>query len=128
MTMARVFRRVVVLAVIAVAALVPLPAWSQKYTPEEAPDHIGETATVCGVVMSPKFASKSKGQPTFLNLDRPYPNHIFTVLIWGKDRAKFGQPEVDFADKRICAQGLIAEFRGRPEIIVSDPAQLSIDR
>jgi antitoxin HicB len=44
-------------------------------------------------VASTIFAAHSKGQPTFLNLDQPYPTHIFTALIWGSDRPKFGQPE-----------------------------------
>ena len=73
MGVACILRRVVVPAVIAIAALLPLSAWPEEYTAQEAADHIGDTATVCGVVMSPKFASKSKGQPTFLNLDRPLP-------------------------------------------------------
>jgi hypothetical protein len=34
----------------------------------------------------------------FLNLDQPYPREVFTVLIWGSDRAKFGTPEVDNRD------------------------------
>ena len=42
--------------------------------------------TVCGIVASAHYAASSKGQPTFVNLDKPYPNQIFTVLIWGSDR------------------------------------------
>jgi hypothetical protein len=36
----------------------------------------------------------SKGHPTFLNLDEPNPKEVFTILIWGSDRAKFGTPEM----------------------------------
>jgi hypothetical protein len=38
--------------------------------PEEA-QHIGENTCVCGVVASTHYASPSKSQPTFLNLDKP---------------------------------------------------------
>jgi hypothetical protein len=106
----------------------PQLSWAQEYTAEQAPAHIGQTATVCGRVVSPKFALKSKGQPTFLNLDRPFPNHIFTVVIWSTDRSKFGQPEIDLANKRICAHGLIVLFKGRPEIIARDSSQITVDR
>ena len=41
-------------------------------------------------VASAHYAERSKGQPTFINLDKPYPNAPFTVLIWGSDRGKFG--------------------------------------
>jgi hypothetical protein len=73
----------------------------------EAAKHVGERATVCGVVASASYVSSSKGQPTFLNLDKPYPNPIFTALIWGDDRSKFDQPEVKLRDKRICTTGTI---------------------
>jgi hypothetical protein len=94
-------------------------------TPQQAPDHVGETATVCGIVASATFAARLKGAPTFLNLDTPYPDHIFTALIWGRDRPKFRQPEVQYRDKRVCVTGSIKMFRGRPEIIVKEPSQIS---
>ena len=37
----------------------------------EASKHIGETATVCGTVASANYATRSRGKPTFLNLDKP---------------------------------------------------------
>jgi len=82
--------------------------------------------TVCGLVVSSKFAMRSKGQLTFLNLDRPYPSHIFTVIILGKDRVKFGRPDLTFAGKRICVWGLIADYEGRPEMMATDPAQITV--
>lgn len=57
----------------------------QKITAADAKNHMGEEATVCGYVASARFASSTRGQPTFLNLEKPYPNQIFTVLIWGVD-------------------------------------------
>jgi hypothetical protein len=53
-------------------------------------------ATVCGSVVSTHYAPGTKGQPTFLNLDKPYPNQVFTVLIWGESRSKFGTPESEY--------------------------------
>jgi hypothetical protein len=43
-------------------------------------------------VASAKYAENSRGQPTFLNLDLPYPDHIFTAVIWSEDRAAFDEP------------------------------------
>lgn len=93
-------------------------------TPVQAQEHIEETATVCGVVASAIFASRTKGHPTFLNLDQSYPNHIFTVLIWGRDRLKFGQPEVVYKGKRLCVTGRITAFGGIHQIVVRDPGQI----
>jgi len=109
------------------AALLPShAAWSEPYAAEDAASHVGEMGTVCGLVVSSKFAVKSKGQLTFLNLDRPHPHHVFTVVIWGKDRPKFGKPDQAFAGKRICVSGLIADFEGRPEMMATEPAQITL--
>ena len=94
-------------------------------TAAQAKDHVGENATVCGIVASATFAARTKGQPTFLNLDKSYPDHIFSVVIWGSDRPKFHQPEVLYRGKRLCVTGYIKIFRGRPEIIVKELSQIS---
>ena len=60
-----------------------------QITASEAIHHVGETATVCGKVASTRYARRSTGKPTFLNLDKPYPDQILTAVIWGKDRNKF---------------------------------------
>jgi micrococcal nuclease len=71
----------------------------------EAAKHIGEKAIVCGKVASTHYAARTRGEPTFINLDKPYPNQIFTVLIWGSDRSKFGDPEEMYWNKHICVTG-----------------------
>jgi hypothetical protein len=92
----------------------------------DAKDHVGERAIVCGEVASTHFAARSKGSPTFINLDRPYPNQIFTILIWGSDRPKFGDPEQTYSGRRVCVTGKISLYRGVPEVIAYDPSQISV--
>jgi len=94
-------------------------------SPGEAQQHIGENQTVCGTVASTHYDRGTRGQPTFLNLDRPYPKQIFTVLIWGNNRALFNMaPEKYFSGKSICVTGIIKSYRGIPEIIVDNPSQI----
>jgi hypothetical protein len=45
----------------------------------EASHHVGEYSKVCGLVASTHFAYRSRGAPTFINLDRPYPNQVFVL-------------------------------------------------
>ena len=67
-------RRTKTLPVLAFVLLAVAPALSQKtLTASEAKDHNGEQATVCGKVVSTGYAENSRGKPTFLNLDKPYP-------------------------------------------------------
>lgn len=92
----------------------------------EARNHVGEQARVCGAVASTHYAATSRGRPTFINLDEPYPSQVFTVVIWGEDRAKFGRPEAAYSAKHICVTGTIKLYRGIPETIVREPSQISV--
>ncbi len=106
------------------SVIVSSPAIPQKkLTAEEAKEHFGQGATVCGEVVSTSYVDSSRGQPTFLNLDRPYPIQIFTVVIWGENRSKFGKPENEYKGKRICVSGKITAYAGKPEIVVSDQSR-----
>jgi DNA/RNA endonuclease YhcR with UshA esterase domain len=117
-----------VFAVILLALVVApgIQAQSKDLTAAEAKNHVGERATVCGKVVSTHYAARSKGAPTFLNLDEPYPNQIFTIVIWGSDRDKFGDPEAKYRDKQLCVTGKITSFRGAPEIAANEPSQIEI--
>ena len=92
-------------------------------TLSDAPNHVGQTETVCGTVASTYCAPRSHGQPTFLNLGHAYPNEDFTAVIWGESRAQFGTPE-DLQGHRICVTGPIKLYRGKPEVILESPSQL----
>src|SRR3984893_14503577 len=102
----------IITLLLALAALTQPALGQKKLSASEAKDHVGEVATVCGDVVSSHYAPSTKGQPTFLNLDKPYPNPIFTILIWGNSRSKFGTPENDYKGKHVCATGKITEYRG----------------
>ena len=92
-----------------------------------ASSSVGQRTTVCGDVADTRYASGSRGQPTFLNFERAYPNHVFTVVIWGDERSKFpSRPESHYSSKNVCATGLIETFDGKPQIIAREPSQLSI--
>jgi hypothetical protein len=108
--------------------LFALPTFAQKkYSTADAKEHFGETATVCGEVVSTRFADSTKGQPTFLNLDKPYPSQVFTIVIWGNNRSKFGAPENDYKGKRVCVTGKITAYAGLPEIVADEPKQIAVE-
>jgi len=99
------------------------PICASGLSAQDAAKHVGENATVCGVVASSHYAPRSRSQPTLLNLDRPYPNQPFTAVIFGNDRSKFGEPE-RLQGRHICVSGLVQLYRGSPQIILHDPGQL----
>lgn len=115
------------LTILMFVALVFPPAQAQKkLTAAEAKDHVGEQTTVCGKVVSTRWAQSSRGSPTFLNFDQPYPDQVFTLVIWGNDRSKFDNPETTYRGKRVCVTGKIGAFKGVPEVVANDPAQIKV--
>jgi DNA/RNA endonuclease YhcR with UshA esterase domain len=91
----------------------------------EAGDHIGERTTVCGMVATARYAEAIVGRPTFLDFEKPYPNGVFVAVIWGDNRAAFDTPEKTLVGKRVCVIGVVRRYRGRPEIVLTSPDQLS---
>jgi len=120
--------RVLMLTFSCLAAFSVLCAQAGRLTSAEAKNHIGERATVCGKVVSAHYATRTKGNPTFLNLDEPYPKQIFTILIWGSDRPKFGDPENKYANKNVCVSGTVKDYRGVPEVVAEQPSQIEIQK
>jgi hypothetical protein len=93
--------------------------------PRERIRHMGETATVCGLVASAEYEAHEQNQPTLLDLGKAHPNAIFTAVIYGENRAKFGTPETSLRGKRICVTGKISDYQGKPEIVITEPSQLT---
>ena len=97
----------------------------------EALSYAGEYKTVCGPVVDTRYAQSTGGEPTFLNLCKKYTSSPdpgrFTVLIWGRNRSKFpANPEQYYLGKTIWVTGLIEEYKGGPEIEVSEPSQIEV--
>lgn len=92
-------------------------------TAAQAAQHVGERATVCGEIAGTHYAEGSKGGPTFINLDRPYPNPVFTVVVWGDYRGRFTPPP-DAWTGRLCVTGRITAYHGVAEMKVYDPSQV----
>jgi len=116
------------MAILALAILAPAmsvqAARAAALAPEDAAKHAGEDVTVCGVVAGAKYAAQVRGGLTFIDFAKPYPNAPFTALIFAADRAKFGTPEKGLQGKEVCVSGKIQMFRGKAEIVLSDPKQL----
>jgi DNA/RNA endonuclease YhcR with UshA esterase domain len=80
------------------------------------------------VIASANYAADARAHPTFLtliDLGQPNPAGALTAVIYGTDRAKFGNPEATLPGQRVCVTGFISYFRQRPEMMLSNPSQLS---
>jgi hypothetical protein len=91
---------------------------------KDAKAHIGETVTITDKVYGGKLLSSNM---TLIDLGGRYPNELLTVMIPFADRSKFsGQPEIDWKDKTVTVTGKVIDYRGKPEIAISDPKAITV--
>ncbi|WP_136798702.1 DNA-binding protein [Desulfosediminicola ganghwensis] len=117
--------RFVGLLVIAITLMATV-ASGQIIKANEANAYIGQKTTVCGFVASSKYSDKSTGRPTFLNFDKPFPRHDFTIVIWGNNRQYFGRPEKQYKGKDLCVTGQIESFKGKAQIVAERPSEIAV--
>ncbi len=108
--------------------LFALPGRSQFSTRVAAHDaaaHAGEFVEVCGVVADANHARRTHGSPTYLNFDKPYPDHDFTAIIWGRDRKVFSFDPETLQGVTACVRGKVEMYRGKAQIILFMAEQIA---
>ena len=108
------------------ALLFAFTASAQKViSAADAAKHLNEKVTICEKVFSAKLITPSN--MTFLDLGGFHPNQTLTVVIKGEDRSKFKDaPDEYFKGKNVCVTGTVIDYKGKPEIVVSDPDQIKV--
>jgi hypothetical protein len=98
-----------------------------KIEAKDAAKHLNETVLICDKVVDGKYFDNSK--TTLLNVGAPHPNELLTLVIKGDDRKKFtGDPETIFLNKKVCITGKIIDYKGKPEIVITEANQLVFDK
>ena len=92
------------------------PSPSGTITSQDAENYIGEVKTVRGKVASTKYASSSRGKPTFINIDASSPRHHFST-----------PPEHHYSGETIRVTGKITSYKGIAQIVVKSPSQIEIE-
>jgi hypothetical protein len=96
-----------------------IPSLAQTISSADAPKHIGEQATVCGMITGEHIAANTQGTPTFIDLDKPYPNQLLTVVVWANDKANVG---ILPTSGQLCVTGRIDQYRGTSQIVLRSSA------
>jgi DNA/RNA endonuclease YhcR with UshA esterase domain len=87
---------------------------------EDVKGSIGKDVTVTGRV----YSSKDIGSMVLVNLGAVYPNQLLTVVLKGDAKQLAGQ----ITDKTITVQGKVIDFKGKPEIVVTDTKAVNIEK
>jgi len=87
----------------------------------EAASHYDQEMIVTGKVAQVTI----RPTVTFLNLDKPYPDSPFTVVIFPKQRPLFGDLDA-LRRKSIEIRGTIKKYNDKPEIVLDKTNQLTV--
>lgn len=89
---------------------------------KETGKHIGKTKVVEGTIVK----TYNSGKACFLNFTPDYKGK-FAVVIFADDYGKFPKPpEEYYLKKKVRITGLIKEYQGAPEMVVTGPEQIEI--
>jgi hypothetical protein len=114
-------------AMLLCGVIISYMAHSQVIKPEDAPQLIGKTVTVCGEIFSGRFLESTKTTPTLLNMGAAYPRQPLTIVIPIEVRRTMGfKPEELLKNKHICVTGKITKFQNTAQIVIADKAQMKI--
>ena len=82
---------------------------------------MGETATITDKVDGVHQSGKGN---IFLDMGGKYPNQAFTAFIPSASAAQFSNPQ-QYEGRTVAVSGKITLYKGKPEIIVNSPSQIS---
>jgi endonuclease G len=84
----------------------------------------GRKHTVCGNVVSTK---KHKKGHVFINLDKKFPNQVFSLSIFESNIKNFDyEPEIYLINKQVCFKGEIGEYGNTPNMIIEHSKQVRL--
>ena len=90
---------------------------------KDAAQYVGKTVTVCDSV----YGTKALEKLSLINIGGVYPKELLTIVINKEDFQKFpSDPSSVYLGNKICITGTISEFKGKYQIVVTEPKQILV--
>ena len=84
----------------------------------------GKKHKVCGTVVSTK---KHKKGHVFIDLDKKFPNQVFSVSIFESNIKNFDyEPEIYLLNQEVCFTGKVGEYNNTPNMIIEQSNQVKL--
>lgn len=87
----------------------------------ECGNHVGVKAKVSGYVADVVKREKV----AYLNFDKKYPKNTFSAVVFEGKFSEVGDLDI-YKNKNVEVRGIITEYKGKPQIIISSKNQISI--
>lgn len=82
--------------------------WSPETSTSFARFYVGKHKEICGRVAQRAVTRKG----AFINFGDRYPNHDFSIVIWGEVEKK----DLPTVGQHLCVKGLVSKYNGKPQI------------
>jgi RPA family protein len=98
-------------------------------TTAKVKDYMDKEVCVIGKVVSFKLAAEGKNT-NYINIDKPYPESVFTVVISNYHLEKLNIKIEDLKDKNIYIKGKITTYKNDPKQIpqIFNPSSIEIKK
>lgn len=98
-------------------------------TTAKVKDYMDKEVCVLGKVVSFKLATEGKFT-NYINIDKPYPESVFTVVITNNYREKLNLKIEDLKDKNIYIKGKVTTYKNDPKQIpqIFNPISIEIKK
>jgi DNA/RNA endonuclease YhcR with UshA esterase domain len=105
-------------------------AFSQEtITASQAKDFVGKEVFLTGKVAGSKLLSTKAGEPMLLvDIDNRYPENDVKVVIYSEIISKGKFTEESLKGKQIQVKGVVSIFKEKPQIILENEANLTIQQ
>ncbi len=107
-----------------VEILKPSELGKGQYNTIQAYDYMNSNKKVeiCGTVVR---TFKSKKNNVFIDLDKQFPNTVFSISIWSRDAVNFSySPEVELMSKKVCVYGQVKRSNKALQMNITNEKQL----
>lgn len=105
-------------------------AFSQEtITTSQAKDCIGKEVFLVGKVAGLKQMISKSDQPIlFINIDKDYPDNEIVIVVFSEVLSKLKFAETTLSGKTIKVKGKVGIFKEKPQIILENEANLTIEK
>jgi hypothetical protein len=101
-------------------------SFSQTVQIDSLAKYAGKKVTICSKVTG-THVGKGDMQNVSLNFGKPFPDNACSAYISADDVANFKyKPEEFLKDKDVCITGTVKMYKGKAEIVVTGPDQITI--
>lgn len=105
-------------------------AFSQEtITSSRAKDFVGKEVFLVGKVAGSKQMISKSDQPIlFINIDKDYPDNEIVVVVFSEVLSKLKFTETTLSGKTIKVKGKVGVFKEKPQIILENEVNLTIEK